>query len=85
MSMNLSTDSNSPWNKITKYINDQQYAKQKKGAEVADAINQSLTPQSAILKKSKQCNLFCDLSPNWQRDIADEPTHSWTSQYKQEQ
>lgn len=44
------------------------------------AINSPLTSWSAIiLKKCKQWNSFCDLSPNWQRDVADGLTHIWTS------
>lgn len=50
-SMNLSTNSDSHQNKIRKYISDQQYAKQKNVAEVADGYK--LAPHTTVCNTTK--------------------------------
>ena len=54
--MNLSTDSDSHQNKITKYIGDQLYTKQKNVAEVADGYK--LAPQVCNTKKIQTMKLI---------------------------
>jgi len=56
--MNLSADSDSHWNKTTKYTGDQQYAKQKNVAEVADGYK--LAPHITVCntKKIQTMRLF---------------------------
>lgn len=59
--MNLSTDSDIHWNKITKYISDEQYAKQKNMVEVADGYK--LTPHITVWNTKKMQTIKLVLWP----------------------